>query len=313
MDAAVEGAVACMRERFGDPLTITDLAENAALSRFDFSRLFRQETGVSPGRFLAAVRIGEAKKLIDTTAMDFPDIAAAVGYASPESFARSFTATVGLSPGRFRRLCREQGQAPPAVVAGGGPGYGSVAGTVSLPAGHGNARVFVGAFATAVVQYPALASALVDVPSDRPSCYRLPEVPEGRWHLLAVAVAAGIGHDPQAVRTALVGGAAQAVSVADGAVTSAALRLRAAGPTDVPVLLALPRLEPPAAGAVHPGCAAAADTAAPARTRTGQAGVGQAGAGQSGVGQGSAGRGGVGQGGAGRLRVVPAAPARSGA
>ena len=69
MDAAVEGAVACMRERFGDPLTITDLAENAALSRFDFSRLFRQETGVSPGRFLAAVRIGEAKKLIDTTAM----------------------------------------------------------------------------------------------------------------------------------------------------------------------------------------------------------------------------------------------------
>jgi hypothetical protein len=118
--------------------------------------------------------------------------------------------------------------------------------------------VYLGAFATAVVQYPALASAVVDVPCDRPSCYSLRDVPEGSWHLLAVAVAAGTGHDPRAVRTALVGGGGTTtVTVTAGAVTSAAVRLRPAHPADVPVLLALPELEPPVTVVPHPGCAAA--------------------------------------------------------
>jgi len=85
-------------------------------------------------------------------------------------------------------------------------GFGTVAGTISLPEGHGNARVYLGAFRTAVVQHPSVASIVVDVPSGRPSCYCLENVPDGSWHLLAVAVAAGIGPDPQARRTALVGG-----------------------------------------------------------------------------------------------------------
>ncbi|MFJ9121597.1 helix-turn-helix domain-containing protein [Streptomyces sp. NPDC102394] len=279
MDAAVQAAVACIHERFGDPLTVTDLARNAASGLFDFSRLFKEETGVSPGKFLDAVRIGEAKKFLDATSMSITEIAAAVGYAGLDSFADAFTARVGLSPGRYRRLCRGE-EEPPGPQPGPALLHGSVAGTVSLPGGHGNARVFVGAFATAVVQYPALASALLDVPGDRPICYRLQGVPEGSRHLLAVAVAAGTGHDPQTVRTALVGGAAQAVTVSAGEVSSAAIRLRAARPADPPVLLALPRLEPPASVVPHPGCAAAADTA--------------------------------GRAGAGRLRVVPAAPAPSG-
>ncbi|MEU8654507.1 AraC family transcriptional regulator [Streptomyces sp. NPDC048737] len=286
MDAAVERAVVYMRERFGDPLTVTDIARNALLSRFYFSRVFKEETGVSPGRFLAAVRIHEAKKLIDRTSMTIAEISAAVGYTSLGSFTHSFTAGVGLSPGRFRRLCRDGGEVPPGPEPGPYPRHGSVAGTVRLPQGHGNARVFLGAFATPVVQYPPLASAVVDVPGDRPSCYSLRNVPEGRWHLLAVAVAAGTGHDPQAVRTALVGGGGTTtVTVTADAVTSAAVRLRPPRRVDPPVLLALPALEPPATVVPHPGCAAVTpDPAGPGRGRAA----------------------------AGRLRVVPAAPVPSG-
>ncbi len=95
-----------------------------------------------------------------------------------------------------------------------------------LPRGHGNARVFLGAFATGVVRHPAAASLVVDVPGDRPSCYTLRDVPAGHWHLLAVAVAAGTGHDPHAVRTELTAhGPATAVTVTAGDVTSAAVRL----------------------------------------------------------------------------------------
>ncbi|MFF1547491.1 helix-turn-helix domain-containing protein [Streptomyces sp. NPDC058291] len=263
MDAAVERAVAYLRERFSDPLTAADIARDAPLGRFVFSRVFREETGTSPGEFLDAIRLDEAKKLLDGTSMTLAEISDAVGYTGLDSFTRSFTAGVGLSPGRFRRLCRDEGEAPPGPQPGPGPLHGSVAGTVRLPQGHGNARVFLGAFATAVVRYPAVASAVVDVPSDRPSCYSLRNVPEGRWHLLAVAVAAGAGHDPQAVRTALVGGdGATTVTVTAGDVTSAAVRLRPARPVDPPALLALPDLEPPASVVPPPGCAAAAAGAA---------------------------------------------------
>ena len=105
MDAMVEAAVACMHGRFGDPLTVAEIAQNAGLGLFDFSRLFKEETGVSPGKFLDAVRIGEARKLLDSTSMSVTEISRAAGYDGLDSFADAFTAGVGLSPGRYRRDC----------------------------------------------------------------------------------------------------------------------------------------------------------------------------------------------------------------
>jgi AraC family transcriptional regulator len=264
MDAAVELAVEYIRECFSEPLTVADIAERARLGRFPLSRVFKEETGVSPGGFLAAVRIHEAKRLIDATSMSISEVSATVGYGSPDSFTDAFTAGVGLSPGRFRRLCRGTGQAPPGPEPGPGAQHGAVAGTVRLPEGHGNARVYLGAFGTAAVQYPAVAAAVVDVPGDRPSCYSLHNVPEGSWHLLAVAVAAEPGHDPRAGWTTLVGGhGAATVTVTAGGVVSAAVRLRPARSADPPILLALPELEPPATFVPHPGCAAASEGSAP--------------------------------------------------
>ncbi|WP_266849082.1 AraC family transcriptional regulator [Streptomyces sp. NBC_00568] len=256
MDHAVERAVAYMRERCGEPLTLAEIAESALLSRFYFTRVFKAETGLTPGRFLAAVRMHEAKRLIESTSMSITEISLAIGYNSLGSFTKSFTASVGVSPGRFRRLSRDGQQGLPDPEPAVWPGGGTVAGTVSLPEGHGNARVFLGAFRTAVVQHAPLAWAVVDVPSGRPSCYSLKNVPGGSWHLLAVAQAAGVGPGPRAGRTVLVGGHGRpAVTVAADGVTSAAVRLRPVRPADPPVLLALPALDPPATVTARPGCA----------------------------------------------------------
>src|SRR6266705_7131655 len=57
MNSTVERAIKCICERYSEPLSLADVANSAILSRFHFSRIFRDATGVTPGRFLSAVRI----------------------------------------------------------------------------------------------------------------------------------------------------------------------------------------------------------------------------------------------------------------
>src|SRR5487761_1173615 len=109
MDKAVERAIKCIWERYSEPLSHTEIAQRALLSRFYFARIFRNATGVTPGRFLAAVRIYQAKRMLLSTSMTITDISFAVGYNSLGSFTNHFTDSVGVSPGRFRRISRNGG------------------------------------------------------------------------------------------------------------------------------------------------------------------------------------------------------------
>jgi AraC-like DNA-binding protein len=244
MDKAVERAIECIWARYSNPLTLTEIAGSALLSRFYFARLFRETTGITPGRFLAAVRIYQAKRLLQSTSMNITEISFAVGYNSLGSFTNYFTGSVGVSPGRFRRMSHNGGFGLPRPPLNPHAGYGAVAGTISLPEGHGSARVFVGAFTTPIVQHPLAAAVIVDVPAGRPCCYHLTDVPEGTWFLRAVGVAEGVGPESRIHRSPLVGEHDLALVTADS-VTSAAVRLRLDRPTDPPILLALPELEPP--------------------------------------------------------------------
>jgi AraC family transcriptional regulator len=267
MDKAVERAIECIWERYSDPLSLTEMAGSALLSRFYFARLFREATGITPGRFLAAVRIYQAKRLLQSTSMNITEIAFAVGYNSLGSFTNYFTGSVGVSPGRFRRMSRIGGFVLPRPRPNSRAGYGAVAGTISLPEGHGSARVFVGAFTTPIVQHPLAAAAIVDVPGGRPSCYHLPDIPEGTWFLHAVGVADGFGPESRIHRTPLVGGHDLTLVTADS-VTSAAVRLRHGRPTDPPILLALPELDPqPGSLASVTACAAVTPRPALAQER----------------------------------------------
>src|SRR5258708_18190000 len=165
MDNAIERAVECIWDRYSEPLTLTEIAESALLSRFYFARLFRDTTGITPGRFLAAIRIHQAKRLLVSTSMSITDISVAVGYNSLGSFTNYFTTSVGISPARFRRLSRTGGVGLPTPQPSRRTGFGAVAGVISLPEGHGNARVYVGAFSTPIIQPPSAAAVIVDVPS----------------------------------------------------------------------------------------------------------------------------------------------------
>jgi AraC family transcriptional regulator len=284
MDKSVERAIMHMWERYSEPLSLTEIAKIALFSRFYFVRIFRAATGVSPGRFLAAVRIHHAKRLLLNTSMTIAEVAFAVGYNSPGSFANHFTESVGTSPNRFRQLARSGELELPAPghgvagaaaspadqarrrsgQAGASPGgTGTLAGELCFPEGQRAARIYVGAFTSAIVQCRPAAATIVDVCADRPTSYLLADVPEGNWFVNAVGVAADGAPWSGSGRSLLVGEPDRIV-VAAGAFRRVPVRVRPVRPTDPPVLLALPGLEPLAwtagAGATRPGAGRAGGT-----------------------------------------------------
>jgi AraC family transcriptional regulator len=243
MSSAVERAVAFIWEHYSERLYLADIAKSAQLSRFHLCRVFRAATRLSPCRFLAAVRVFQAKQMLLTSSANITDIAFAVGYNSVGSFTNYFTASVGVSPRLFRRMAAEGGFGFPCPVPGSSPAHGAVYGTIARPAGYARGRVYVGAFTTPVVQHAPAAAVLVDLPDDgRPALYHLPPVPWGKWFIHAVGGADSAGPEPWTRRTALVG-VHRPVSVTGGGATRVAMSLRPRRMTDPPVLLALPDLE----------------------------------------------------------------------
>jgi AraC-like DNA-binding protein len=100
---AVQRAIEFMSLRYRDPtLTLTDVSRAASLNRDHFGRLFHQHMGETPMCYLRAMRIQQARYLLEHTALSVGEIAAHVGFADPLHFSRVFRAIAGKSPSAWR-------------------------------------------------------------------------------------------------------------------------------------------------------------------------------------------------------------------
>ncbi len=86
-----------MRNNLDQPLAVEDLAERAGLSRAAFDRHFRAVTGLSPLKYLKALRLNDAAMLIANGAT-ITHAATRVGYLSPSQFSREFKRQFGTTP-----------------------------------------------------------------------------------------------------------------------------------------------------------------------------------------------------------------------
>lgn len=102
--AVVAASIELMQDDLSYPHTLEGLSAAQFYSRHHFHRLFLGSTGLTPGRFLAALRMQRAKELLATTDLSATVISSDVGYSSYGTFTTQFTRLVGVSPGRFSRL-----------------------------------------------------------------------------------------------------------------------------------------------------------------------------------------------------------------
>jgi two-component system response regulator YesN len=106
-DPVIARARAYLNAHYADPnLMLQDAAGAVHLSQSHFSTVFAQETGLTFTQYLAALRIGKAKELLEATEMRTAQIAGEVGYNDPHYFSYLFKKTTGMTPGEYRRAHR---------------------------------------------------------------------------------------------------------------------------------------------------------------------------------------------------------------
>ncbi|WP_445143359.1 helix-turn-helix domain-containing protein [Dyella sp. Tek66A03] len=90
--------------RFTEQLPLCDLAAEACLSEFHFSRLFHLATGLSPHRYVTRRRVQAAERLLAHTRASLLQIALETGFGSQANFIRAFRKSTGLTPGQYRAI-----------------------------------------------------------------------------------------------------------------------------------------------------------------------------------------------------------------
>lgn len=99
----VERALAVMRARLGEPLTLGGLAAALAASPSAVSRRFRAADGRTPMRALADLRAERAEALLRDPRLTVLEAGLAAGFGSQSAFARAFRRRAGLAPAEWRR------------------------------------------------------------------------------------------------------------------------------------------------------------------------------------------------------------------
>ena len=187
---AVERVITDARERLCEPISLHDMSRVAYLSAFHFNRVFHQITGLPPAKFISAMRLEEAKRLLLNTQLSITDISFEVGYNSLSTFTRRFTQRVGLGPREFRYLAEritpasvESLCAHYADLTGRAVQHASVEGFVSS-AKPWDGPIFVGLFRAHIPQSRPVGGALLT----SPGAFRIGTVPDGTYFLLAAAL-----------------------------------------------------------------------------------------------------------------------------
>lgn len=108
--AANDGGTAATRawaiEHLGRPLSLAGLAAHARTSVRTFTRHFREETGLSPGAWLAAHRLDYARHLLEDSDLTVDQVAERAGLGTGANLRQQLKLDSGVSPTAYRRAFR---------------------------------------------------------------------------------------------------------------------------------------------------------------------------------------------------------------
>src|SRR5688572_1102888 len=102
MDSRVTVAMDLLHQQFTCRLSIRSMAREVGCSPSALRSLFKRDVGVSPRRYLKALRLVTAAELLMTSQMSVKEVAVAAGCDDVSHFVRDFEEHYGVSPRNYR-------------------------------------------------------------------------------------------------------------------------------------------------------------------------------------------------------------------
>lgn len=92
--------------RLDQPLTIGEMAAQAALSEHHFARMFRTSFGIAPHAWVLWLRLERAKRLLRQSDAPLDEVARQCGLANASHLVNRFRARTGFTPAKYRQAWR---------------------------------------------------------------------------------------------------------------------------------------------------------------------------------------------------------------
>lgn len=111
-DAIIARCQEWLADHYATADTVAGMLARSGLTARTFNRRFRAATGRAPLDYVQALRIEEAKQLLETTDEPADAIGRQVGYEDPAFFRRLFKRRAGTTPARYRHRFQSVGKPP---------------------------------------------------------------------------------------------------------------------------------------------------------------------------------------------------------
>jgi transcriptional regulator GlxA family with amidase domain len=102
-DAVIGDCQAWIAENYACANPVASVTARSGLKPRTFARRFRTATGYQPMDYVQAIRIQEAKQLLEANYAKVEEIGQIVGYEDPTFFRRLFKRQVGMTPAAYRK------------------------------------------------------------------------------------------------------------------------------------------------------------------------------------------------------------------
>jgi transcriptional regulator GlxA family with amidase domain len=105
-NAAIADVQTWLADNYATSNPVTAMVARSGMAERTFKRQFKAATGYAPVDYVQAMRIEEAKQMLETQPTAIEEIAVAVGYEDPTFFRKLFRRRVGVTPAQYRQRNR---------------------------------------------------------------------------------------------------------------------------------------------------------------------------------------------------------------
>lgn len=102
----IVSAIRFIGKHYKESLMLDDICAAAKMSKYHFSRVFKEATGATVMEYLNNIRLIKAHSLLTKTCYSFEEIAEETGFSSAVNLNRAFKKAYGMPPREFRKQHR---------------------------------------------------------------------------------------------------------------------------------------------------------------------------------------------------------------